>query len=188
MSTNALAFILLYKHRKGATREQLVESFEDLRQELASCGRDIGFSGDSIDVINYAVRFSVQKFFLRKKPKKLMFQIEMLGPGLIKKERINNEEIIKPISILPNVIELSYYSNTVNTFYAMESIVAIALHSLDLRNGSLTQPDLLQATLDLCNILRYEFIFSKPCQNLEAMILDCVDNLIMRKEIFIIVS
>lgn len=56
MSTNALAFILLYKHRKGATIEELVESLDELRQDLSSSGRDIGFSGDSIDVINYAVR------------------------------------------------------------------------------------------------------------------------------------
>lgn len=111
----------------------------------------------------------------------------MLGPGLIKKERVNHEEIIKPISILPNVIELSYYSNTVNTFYAMESIVAIGLRSLNSVNGCVTQTDLLQAALDLCNILRYEFIFCKPCQNLDAMILDCIDNLIIRKEILQIV-
>lgn len=63
MSTNALAFILLYKHRKGATVEQLVDSFDNLRQELASSGRDIGFSGDSIDVINYAVSYKRASIF-----------------------------------------------------------------------------------------------------------------------------
>lgn len=106
----------------------------------------------------------------------------------MRKERVNNEEIVKPISILPNVIELSYYSNTVNTFYAMESMVAMALHSLDLSSGCVAQPDLLQATLELCNILQYEYIFCKPCQNLDAMILDCIDSLIIRKDIFRIVS
>lgn len=55
MSTNALAFILLHRYRKGATVEELVEALDSLRQELASCGRDIGFSGDSIDVLNYSV-------------------------------------------------------------------------------------------------------------------------------------
>lgn len=112
----------------------------------------------------------------------------MLGPGLVRKERIKNEEIVTPVSILPNVIELGYYSNTVNTFYAMESIISIALHSLDLKSGCVSQPDLLQAAMELCNILRYEFIFCKPCQNVEVMILDCIDNLIIKKEIFIIVS
>lgn len=55
MSTNALAFILLYKCRNGATLEELVDELDILKQELSSCGRDIGFSGDSVDVINYAV-------------------------------------------------------------------------------------------------------------------------------------
>lgn len=63
MSTNALAFILLYKHRTGATIEELVESLDDLRRELAQCGRDIGFTGDSIDVINYAVSYQLVESF-----------------------------------------------------------------------------------------------------------------------------
>lgn len=57
MSTNAVAFILLYKYRNGATVERLVDALDDLRQELTNCGRDIGFTGDSIDVLNYAVSF-----------------------------------------------------------------------------------------------------------------------------------
>lgn len=112
----------------------------------------------------------------------------MLGPALIRKEKQNNEEIIKPVSILPNVIELTYYSNTVTTYYALESIIAIALHSLDLKAGTVLQRDLLSTTLELCNILQYEFIFCKPCQNLEATILDCIDGLIFRKDILIVVS
>lgn len=59
MSTNAVAFILLYKHRTGASVEELVEALDQLRQELANSGRDIGFSGDSIDVLNYAVSKSL---------------------------------------------------------------------------------------------------------------------------------
>lgn len=111
-----------------------------------------------------------------------------MGPALIRKERVNNEDIIKPIAILPNVIELTYYSNTVTTFYALESIIAIALDSLDTSSGYIAQRDLVESTLDLCNILQYEFIFCKPCQNLEAIVLDCIDNLVFRREIFHIVS
>lgn len=64
MSTNALAFILLYKHRTGATIEELVESLDDLRRELANSDRDIGFTGDSIDVINYAVSYHLVDCYL----------------------------------------------------------------------------------------------------------------------------
>lgn len=55
MSTNAVAFVLLYRYRNGATVEQLVEALDNLRTDLFNAGRDIGFSGDSIDVLNYAV-------------------------------------------------------------------------------------------------------------------------------------
>lgn len=55
MSTNALAFILLHVYRNGATMGELVNALNCLKAELASSGRDIGFSGDSVDVINYAV-------------------------------------------------------------------------------------------------------------------------------------
>lgn len=108
----------------------------------------------------------------------------MLGPALVRKE--NNT--IKPIAILPNVIELEYYSNTVTTFYALESIVAIALSSLDVHSGSVSQRELVEATLELCNIFQYEFIFCKPCQSMEMTVLECIDDLALKKQIFVIVS
>lgn len=55
MSTNALAYLLLTKFRDGASIEKLVVALDDLRSELNYARRDIGFTGDSIDVINYAV-------------------------------------------------------------------------------------------------------------------------------------
>lgn len=55
MSTNAVAFLLLTKYRQGASIEELVNALDNLRKELEYARRDLGFSGDSIDVINYAV-------------------------------------------------------------------------------------------------------------------------------------
>lgn len=55
MSTNALAFLLLYKYRNGANIEELILALDELRNELALVKRDLGFTGDSIDVILYAV-------------------------------------------------------------------------------------------------------------------------------------
>ncbi|XP_018579131.1 glycerol-3-phosphate acyltransferase 1, mitochondrial isoform X2 [Anoplophora glabripennis] len=166
MSTNALAFLLLTKHREGASIEELVNTLDNLRKELEYAGRDIGFSGDSLDVINYAV--------------------DMLGPALVRKERTNNEEIIKPIAILPNVIELTYYSNTVVPHFALESIVAIAIGALDKSSGSVVQQDLVDNVLDLCDILQYEFLFCKPCQSLEQVVSSCIDDLVIRKQIFLV--
>lgn len=55
MSTNALAYLLLTKFREGTTIDRLVVAMDELRKELDYSRKDVGFSGDSIDVINYAV-------------------------------------------------------------------------------------------------------------------------------------
>ena len=55
MSTNAVAFLLLYRFRNGVSMEKLVEAMEKLRQDLFYAGRDVGFTGDMVDVINHAV-------------------------------------------------------------------------------------------------------------------------------------
>lgn len=55
MSTNVLAFLLLNKFRKGATIEEIIVALDDLRNDLFSSNRDLGFTGDSLDVIFYAV-------------------------------------------------------------------------------------------------------------------------------------
>jgi len=36
---------------------------------------------------------------------------------------------------------------------------------------------LVSRCLEICSVLQFEFIFAKPCQSLEALILDTVDNL-----------
>lgn len=116
-------------------------------------------------------------------------QINLLGPALIKKERINNEEIIKPISMLPNVIELTYYSNTLVAHYAIDSLIATSLLSMNLRSRHfICEDDLLQKCQDLSSILQYEFLFCKPCQNFDSKITECLDYLIMKTQLFKIVS
>ncbi|RZC42703.1 glycerol-3-phosphate acyltransferase 1, mitochondrial [Asbolus verrucosus] len=165
MSTNALAFLLLTKYRDGATIKDLVIALDDLRTELNHARKDLGFTGDSIDVVNYAV--------------------ELLGPGLVRKEKINGEDMIKPIAILPNVIELTYYSNTLVTHFALESIVAIAINIVATASGTVCYIELIETILELCDVLQYEFILSKPCQNLEHVVSGCIDDLMVRKRIFV---
>lgn len=112
-----------------------------------------------------------------------------MGPNLISRELTESGDIIiKPHRTLPNIIELNYYANTLVTYFALESIIAVALSSLDTTKGLVYQEDLLSAALDLCNIFQYEFIFCKPCQNLDATILDCIEDMAVRKEIFVVVS
>lgn len=55
MSTNAVAFLLLNRFRNGARIDELIDAMDELKNELDSGRRDVGFTGDTIDVINYAV-------------------------------------------------------------------------------------------------------------------------------------
>lgn len=112
----------------------------------------------------------------------------MLGPGLIRKEKVNNEDFIRPIIILPNVIELTYYSNTLVAHFALECVIAVAIEVLDKTSGSVFHEELLLSVMELCNIFQYEFLFCKPCQILDQVITSCIDDLVYRKQIFLVVS
>ncbi|CAB0011036.1 unnamed protein product, partial [Nesidiocoris tenuis] len=162
MSTNALAFLLLHVHRDGATLGDLTFSLDVLRTELSCSDKDVGFCGESKDVLEYA--------------------IELLGPGLIQKERTpEGDWFIKPVTILPNVIELSYYSNAVLPHFAIESVLALTAMSLTAHPATDAEPridvdSLIEGCVDLCDILQYEFIFTKTCQNLNDAIYDTIDH------------
>lgn len=180
MSTNVVAFLLLNKFRDGATLDQLVEAFELERKILEYDNKDVGFCGESLDIINHAM--------------------EVLGPGLVKQQRqeiikkmegqaVKKEVIvaIQPVSMLPNVIELAYYGNTMTVHYVMDSIVISALYatlkgqindtnSFINKQVTVYRSHIVDKALKLCDILKYEFIFCKPCQNLEQQILDAIDK------------
>ncbi|XP_076265261.1 glycerol-3-phosphate acyltransferase mino isoform X2 [Rhynchophorus ferrugineus] len=164
MSTNILAFLLLNKYRKGVNLQELAEALDELKRELLGSRRNIGFQGDSVDVINYA--------------------IDILGPGLVGREKQKSETVIKPVSILPNVIELSYYSNTVVAHFALDSVLAIAINVTEQYRNMLAHEDLINNASSLCDIFQYEFLFCKPCQVLEQVLISSLDNLVARKELF----
>ncbi|XP_065173750.1 glycerol-3-phosphate acyltransferase 1, mitochondrial isoform X2 [Atheta coriaria] len=164
MSTNAVAFLLLNKFRNGCKAQVLVDALEELKLDLIAKGKEIGFVGDNLDIINYS--------------------IDLLGPGLVRKEKDKHEEYIRPVAMLPNVIELSYYSNALVPTFALDSLIAISLFAMDLSKGYVDQTDLIEHCTRLCDHLQYEFIFCKPCQTLEDNILGAIDNMIQRHECF----
>lgn len=63
MSTNVVACLLLNKFRDGCTLDKLVESFDVIRREFEWKHVDMAFSGESIDIINHAVR-NIKLFLL----------------------------------------------------------------------------------------------------------------------------
>ncbi|XP_071625554.1 glycerol-3-phosphate acyltransferase 1, mitochondrial isoform X6 [Temnothorax longispinosus] len=182
MSTNVVAFLLLNKFRDGCTLDKLVETFDSMRQELEFADNNVAFCGESVDIIKHA--------------------LDILGPGLVTQQRqeiteaVNGDQsyksnvviAIRPVSILPNVIELSYYSNTMLLYYVMDSIVVTALYAelqsqlnnpiaIAENNITVLQNSLLERALKLCDILRYEFIFCRPCQELRDIVIETIQNL-----------
>lgn len=127
--------------------------------------------------------------------------MEILGPGLVKQQRqeitdavdgypIKSQLVtaIRPVAILPNVIELSYYSNTMLLHYVMDSVVVTALYAalktqindpqaIAANDITVTQTVLVENALAVCDILKYEFIFCKPCQDLEQIVISTIENL-----------
>lgn len=170
MTTNALAFLLLNRFRDGAPLTILTEALDELRSYLNYTSRDLGFTGASEDVVKYAA--------------------DLLGPGLVTKEKRGAQLFIKPVTMIPNVIELAYYSNSLVPHFALDSIVITAASLLkrqaeqrlreqqqSTEDVSIGQRELFSTCLEFCDLLMYEFILSKPCQSLAELLEKCFDNL-----------
>ncbi|XP_015367748.1 PREDICTED: glycerol-3-phosphate acyltransferase 1, mitochondrial-like isoform X2 [Diuraphis noxia] len=158
MSTHAVCFLLLNKHRNGTTLEQLSKDLSMMRDKLSQSDRDIGFSGRSIDVIKHA--------------------LDLLGPKLVVYENTDSGRIVKPILDVPVLIELSYYANNLISHFMHQSLVALTickLVSLDIWNSGITETkisrnDLVEDVLFLINLLQFDFVFIKPCDNLDNIV------------------
>uniref|UniRef100_A0A1L8DYV3 Putative dihydroxyactetone-phosphate acyltransferase dhapat n=1 Tax=Nyssomyia neivai TaxID=330878 RepID=A0A1L8DYV3_9DIPT len=155
MSTNAVTFLLLTQFRRGVTLSVFARALDRLRAELEGL-KDLGFTGDSESVIKYV--------------------LELLGEHLIERGTINGELFVKPVNTVPAMLELAYYANTLMPFYVLESIVTTALYALMPQNGTISEKvtlleeDILDLCHSFCDILRYEFILNKPCQDLDALL------------------
>ncbi|XP_014471342.1 PREDICTED: glycerol-3-phosphate acyltransferase 1, mitochondrial isoform X2 [Dinoponera quadriceps] len=178
MSTNVVAFLLLSRFRDGCTLDKLIKAFDLIRQELERSNKDVAFCGESIDIIKHA--------------------LDILGPDLVTRQRqeitdVDGQSVesiiaIRPMLTLPNVIELSYYSNTMLVHYVMDSIIITALYAelqseindpvaIAENNITIYQHSLIERALKLCDILRYEFIFCRPCQELRDVVVETIQNL-----------
>lgn len=86
----------------------MCKALDDLRSQLEG-RKDIGFTGKSIDIIEYAV--------------------SLLGAELIGVETREDQVFYKPIDRAESFIELSYYSNSLVPFFALDSIMVTAMHT-----------------------------------------------------------
>ncbi|CAD5116600.1 DgyrCDS5476 [Dimorphilus gyrociliatus] len=177
MSTQLVAFLLLVKFRNGVYFSELCRVFEKLKLEVNKRGRDVGFSGETKDVVLFACR--------------------LLGEELMQvSNSINNNDIknvgdadffIKPITTLPTVFELTYYSNPITYIFALESILATVIwskipaekkNSDDELNFELSEDSIIEEATDLCNLLKYDFILCPACKDVREMVESAVQSFI----------
>ncbi|KAL5282451.1 GPAM family protein [Megaselia abdita] len=162
MTTNALAHLLLTSFRNGGYEKDISDALDKLRETLQG-QRDIGFSGESRDVIRYAV--------------------DLLGESLITCTKNENGYFIQPILSIESLIELSYYANSLTPHFVLHSVIVTALHSLlngKPKGSGISTRLLLDTCIENCDVLRYEFILNKPTQTLEMMLDQTLDELTMR--------
>uniref|UniRef100_A0A1B6DIG6 Phospholipid/glycerol acyltransferase domain-containing protein n=2 Tax=Clastoptera arizonana TaxID=38151 RepID=A0A1B6DIG6_9HEMI len=166
MSTNAVSFLLLNVFRKGVQLEDLTTAFDHLRENLIASNKSLGFNGPSIEVIEKAIK--------------------ILGPDLISVSTKSEGEFIAPVTVLPNVLELSYYGNALLPHYVLEAVIVKSFNSLQRKSetNQVSHKALMETTRTLCDILQYEFIFTKYCQDLDDVIMSTIDSLISQKILF----
>uniref|UniRef100_A0A3B3UI42 Glycerol-3-phosphate acyltransferase 1, mitochondrial n=1 Tax=Poecilia latipinna TaxID=48699 RepID=A0A3B3UI42_9TELE len=114
MSTHIVACLLLYRHRQGVVLTKLVEDFFNMKEEILSRDFDLGFSGDSEDVVMRALHL-------------LEKCINVTGSA-----NRNGEFTIAACQTVPALFELNFYSNGLFHVYIPDAII-----------GTTTQPFLL---------------------------------------------
>lgn len=175
MATHLLAFLLLTKYRQGAYMRELTKGVHWMVRELQAQNKDVGFCGQSEDVIIYAQT--------------------LLGDKLVSKEwhEENNDLKLYPNLSLPSVFELSYYGNLVTTHFALESALGVAvllegnLSIFNLQTSSpfketkVSREKIIEVAEEICIIIHNEFIFLPPCENLNKALISMVETFITKE-------
>lgn len=159
MSTHIVACLLLYRHRQGINLSTLVEDFFVMKEEVLARDFDLGFSGNSEDVVMHA--------------------IQLLGNCVtITHTSRKDEFFITPSTTVPSVFELNFYSNGVLHVFIMEAIIACSIYAVLNKRGSggsaggsagglgnlVSQEQLVRKAASLCYLLSNEGTISLPCQ------------------------
>uniref|UniRef100_A0A665T9P4 Glycerol-3-phosphate acyltransferase 1, mitochondrial n=1 Tax=Echeneis naucrates TaxID=173247 RepID=A0A665T9P4_ECHNA len=112
MSTHIVACLLLYRHRQGVVLSKLVEDFFNMKEEILSRDFDLGFSGNSEDVV--------------------MRALHLLGNcvNVTSSSNRNGEFTIAPSQTVPALFELNFYSNGLFHVFISDAIIACSILSL----------------------------------------------------------
>ena len=125
-----------------------------------------------------------------------MWQLSLLGPGLVTEERLQmagaggsgrpplEVTFLRPVTILPNVLELAYYSHGACQPLSLDSVLSAALLSLvtvDLsalvdagpsRDCEIGQHQLLTAAAHLADLLADGLLLAPPCCPIEDALME----------------
>ncbi|KAL0984401.1 hypothetical protein UPYG_G00140960 [Umbra pygmaea] len=174
MSTHIVACLLLYRHRKGVMLSKLVEDFFNMKEEILSRDFDLGFSGNSEDVVMHALHL-------------LGNCVNVTGTNR------NTEFTIAPSNTVPALFELNFYSNGLFHVFISDAIIACSALAL-LReqaaseaeaggeqggpNTLLSQERLICKAAGLSHFLTNEVAVAPPCQTIYQVFHDAVSRLI----------
>ncbi|XP_069362951.1 glycerol-3-phosphate acyltransferase 1, mitochondrial isoform X2 [Maniola hyperantus] len=162
MCTNVVSYVLLTEQRRGCTLSQLQASVSARGKALKLAGRDLGYTGDDHLVTKRA--------------------LEMLGNSLVRVEGSGANRTVRAHASVPAALELSYYANALVAHYAAPAIVATALESIVFKQNSdentVRHSELMEAALQLSEILSQEFILCAPCTRIEERLQEALEELI----------
>uniref|UniRef100_A0A7N5ZR17 Glycerol-3-phosphate acyltransferase 1, mitochondrial n=1 Tax=Anabas testudineus TaxID=64144 RepID=A0A7N5ZR17_ANATE len=176
MSTHIVACLLLYRHRQGVVLSKLVEDFFNMKEEILSRDFDLGFSGNSEDVVMRALHL-------------LGNCVNVTGSA-----NRNGEFTIAPSQTVPALFELNFYSNVfppLNFFDHLSpacSILSLQREMVvesdsDHQSGApstllLSQERLIRKAAGLSHFLINEVAVAPPCQTIYQVFHDAVTRLI----------
>uniref|UniRef100_A0A8C7QNJ5 Glycerol-3-phosphate acyltransferase 1, mitochondrial n=1 Tax=Oncorhynchus mykiss TaxID=8022 RepID=A0A8C7QNJ5_ONCMY len=111
MSTHIVACLLLYRHRQGVALSKLVEDFFNMKEEILSRDFDLGFSGNSEDVVMHALHLLDNCVHVTSTNR-------------------NTEFTIAPSKTVPALFELNFYSNGLFHVFISDAIIACSALAL----------------------------------------------------------
>uniref|UniRef100_UPI00398F871B glycerol-3-phosphate acyltransferase 1, mitochondrial isoform X2 n=1 Tax=Pristiophorus japonicus TaxID=55135 RepID=UPI00398F871B len=167
MSTHIVACLLLYRHREGVNLSKLVEDFFCMKEVVLARDFDLGFSGNSEDVVMHA--------------------LHLLGDCVnVRSSRRNSEFFIAPTTTVPALFELNFYSNGIFQVFLTEAILACSLCAI--LKERITEPGQMELTVSqerlirtaasLCHLLSNEVTVALPCQAVYQVCHDAVGKFI----------
>uniref|UniRef100_A0A8C7FUI0 Glycerol-3-phosphate acyltransferase 1, mitochondrial n=1 Tax=Oncorhynchus kisutch TaxID=8019 RepID=A0A8C7FUI0_ONCKI len=154
MSTHIVACLLLYRHRQGVALSKLVEDFFNMKEEILSRDFDLGFSGNSEDVVMHALHLLDNCVHVTSTNR-------------------NTEFTIAPSKTVPALFELNFYSNGLFHVFISDAIIGTDTAAVCIIVGStLYLPQYLYCVS--LSIVTFCLLHLQPCQTIYQVFHDAV--------------